>query len=100
MRELKYNDKGYIVDTIYGKEIVRMCDSNIAKMKICEWCYYKVFHWGYFGEAFGLILEQGGEVIKNLVYFIINFMAIILTPLVLVLMAHKDIKSSQQEVGK
>lgn len=100
MRELKYNDKGYIVDTIYGKDVVRQCDSNIAKMKIYEWCYYKVFHWGYFGEGFGLIAEQGCEVFKNLIYFIINLIAIILSPLVLVLMARKDIKCSQNEVRK
>ncbi len=100
MKEVKYNNRGYIVDTIYGKEIVRNCDSNVAKMKIYEWCYYKVFHWGYFSEGFGLIVEQGLEVLKNTFYFIVNLVSILLSPLVLVCMARIDIKRSQNSVKK
>lgn len=99
MSKLKYNDKGYIVDTIYGKDIVRKCDSNISKMNVFEWCYYKVFHWHYFSEGFGLMAEQGLEVFKNLLYFTINLVAILLSPLVLVLMAREDIKRSRHEVN-
>ena len=97
-RELKYNNKGYIVDTIYGKETVRNCDSNVAKMKIHEWCYYKVFHWGYFGSGFRMLVELGLEILTNLFYFIINLVLIPLSPLVLVLMARNDIKRSRYKV--
>lgn len=100
MKEVKYNNRGYIVDTIYGKEIVRNCDSNVAKMKIYEWCYYKVFHLGGVSEGLGLIVEQGLEVLKNTFYFIVNLVSILLSPLVLVWMAQRDIKRSQNKVGK
>lgn len=100
MRKFKYNNKGYIVDTIYGKEIVRKCDSNIAKMKIREWCYYKMFHWGFYGEALGLIAEQGSEVIKNALYLTFNLMSILLSPLIIVLMARRDIKRSKDIVHR
>lgn len=98
MSKLKYNDKGYVIDTIYGKDIVRECDSNIAKMSVFEWCYYKAFHWDYFSNGFSLIAEQGLEVVKNLLYFVINLVAILLSPLVLILMAHKDINRAKREV--
>ena len=100
MRKIKYNNKGYIVDTIYGKEIVRECDSNIAKMKIHEWCYYKVFHWGYFSEWLGLIAEQCLKIIENIFYLIINLILMVLSPLVLGLMAKREIRRSQNEVSK
>ena len=95
MKEVKYNNKGYIVDTIYGKEIVRNCDSNVAMMKVYEWCYYKVFHWGFFRGASELVLEQSFEVFKNILYLIINLSCITLSPILLPLMARKDIKNSQ-----
>lgn len=98
MSEIKRNKRGYIVDEIYGKGVVRNCSSNVSKMNVFEWCYYKVFHWGYFSEAFGLMFEQGCEVVKNLVYLIINIIATILTPFVLIIMAYNDIKRSQHEV--
>lgn len=100
MRELKYNDKGYIVDTIYDKEVVRWCDSNIAKMKIHEWCYYRVFHQGIFGEAWSLISEQGLEVFKNLFYLTVNVVAVILTPVILPISAHNSIKRAKEEVAR
>lgn len=99
-RKLKYNNKGYIVDTIYGKETVRMCDSNIAKMKVHEWCYYKVFHWGFFSELFSLLTEQFLHILEYLLYLTINLLVMLLSPLVLVLMARKDIEQSKREVER
>lgn len=99
-RELKYNNKGYIVDTLYGKETVRKCDSNIAKMKIYEWCYYKVFHWGYYESGLKMLAELGLELLQNLFYFIVNLILLPLSPLLLIIMAHKDIKNSRYEVEK
>lgn len=98
MRKLKYNEKGYIVDTIYGKDTVRRCDSNIAKMSVWEWCYYKITHWGYFSEICSILGEEIGEVVKNLIYLTINLIALILLPITLPLTARRSIKEAKESI--
>lgn len=79
---------------------IRRCDSNLSKMNIVEFMYCHVFHWRYFEEILGYIIECVKESAEYISGLIINLVFLLFTPITLILCAIVQIRNAKKRCNK
>ena len=81
-----------------GKEIVKQCIGNIAKMSVLEYVWYNTTQWGFFGTYFRELGEQLLEWGSVTLITLLNFFATPFLPILLPIQAYYSIKNAKKDV--
>ena len=92
----RINNKGYYVETIYGKEVVLKNAYNLARMSTWEYYYYSIFQWGVYGQAFGKVCEQVILLLESLLYLVVYLVMLILLPITLIFHSKNTVKRAKK----
>lgn len=101
MGRMKVKNKDYIIDDIHGKEKIRNCYLNIAKMNPFEFIYYEFKYWGY-GKKFLRIFRdffcEFLEFLQDCIEMIINILFLITFPISFPISAYFRIRKAKKAI--
>lgn len=81
-----------------GKEIVKPCIANIAKMTILEYVWYDITQWRRLQNYFVELGEQLTEWVAITLLTLANIVATPLLPILLPIQAYYSIKNAKKDV--